>query len=64
GSGNNFIDEIECPSGDFKVSCGDECPEGFCKCPIPEYPGYCCLDCASIAASIRAITNGLRAKNG
>lgn len=48
----------------YKVSCDDECPEGFCKCIIPEYPGYCCLDCAATAASIRAITNELRAKNG
>lgn len=48
----------------FIVSCDDDCPEGFCKCIIPEYPGYCCLDCGSAAASIRSITNELRAKNG
>lgn len=46
------------------VACDDECPEGFCKCIIPEYPGYCCLDCGATAASIRAITNELRGKNG
>jgi hypothetical protein len=48
----------------FSVSCDDECPKGFCKCVIPGYPGYCCLDCAATAASIRSITNELRAKNG
>ena len=48
----------------FTVACGDDCPEGFCKCIIPEYPGYCCLDCSATAASIHAITNQLRGKNG
>ncbi|MBC6436215.1 hypothetical protein FM036_45630 [Nostoc sp. HG1] len=47
----------------FSVSCGD-CPEGFCRCVIPEYPGYCCLDCNATAAKIRTITNELRSKNG
>lgn len=46
----------------YTVACGDECPEGFCKCIIPEYPGYCCLDCNSAAASIRSITNSLRGR--
>ncbi|HYX19070.1 MAG TPA: hypothetical protein VE944_32910 [Nostoc sp.] len=53
----------KCPVN-FTVTCGDGCPEGFCKCVIPEYPGYCCLDCNSTAASIRTITNELRGKNG
>lgn len=48
----------------YEVACGEECPEGFCKCITPEYPGYCCLDCNSTAASIRAITNDLKGKNG
>lgn len=48
----------------YKVSCDDECPEGFCKCVIPEYPGYCCLDCTATAASIRSIINDLRVRNG
>lgn len=48
----------------YTVACDDECPEGFCKCLTPEYPGYCCLNCASTAASIRTITNELRGKNG
>lgn len=52
----------ECPI-EYTVSCDDDCPEGFCKCEIAEYPGYCCLDCNSIARSIRDITNDLRAKN-
>lgn len=47
-----------------QITCGDECPEGFCKCSSPGYPGYCCLDCAATAANIRTITNDLRLKNG
>jgi len=47
----------------FSVACGD-CPEGYSRCLISEYPGYCCLDCSATAASIRAITNELRTKNG
>lgn len=54
-------DAIDC---DWSVQCDDDCPEGTCKCISPIYPGYCCLDCESTAANIRAITNDLRAKNG
>ena len=57
-----FQDQGECPVV-YDVQC-TKCPEGTCECPTPNYPGYCCLDCASTAASIRAITNNLRAKNG
>lgn len=46
----------------FDVQCG-KCPQGFCEYKIPKYPGYCCLDCAYTAASIRFITNVLRSKN-
>jgi hypothetical protein len=53
----------KCPCK-FSVACGGRCPENFCECPILEYPGYCCLDCSATAASIRAITNELRSKNG
>lgn len=49
--GGLFRSNIRCP-GDYKVACGDECPPGMCKCPIPQYPGYCCLDCAQVAARI------------
>lgn len=63
GNGNNLVDTIECPDGGYKVTCGDDCPEGFCKCVTSEYPGYCCLDCNATAAQIRAITNDLRGQN-
>lgn len=46
------------------VVCDDDCPPGTCKCSSPVYPGYCCNDCASTAASIHTITSELRAKNG
>lgn len=52
----------KCPVS-FTVACGDACPPGFCKCPSPGYPGYCCLDCKATAASIHAITNDLNYKN-
>ncbi|QHG15810.1 hypothetical protein [Nostoc sp. ATCC 53789] len=48
----------------YTVACGDGCPEGFCRCTTPGYPGYCCLDCNSTAASIRFITNDLKGRNG
>ncbi|MBN3924004.1 hypothetical protein [Nostoc sp. NMS4] len=59
---NNILLTIPVSECNYQISCGDECPEGFCKCIIPEYPGYCCLDCTAIAASIREITNSLRGK--
>lgn len=64
GTGVDFYDYVAGDDGNYKVSCGDGCPEGFCKCPSPEYPGYCCLDCSAIAGSIHAITNELRGRNG
>jgi hypothetical protein len=57
-----FHDKGECPVN-YTVACG-RCPPGTCECKIDAYPGYCCLDCNSTAASIRTITNELRAKNG
>lgn len=36
----------DCPVS-FTVSCGDECPEGYCKCPTLKYPGYCCCKCSN-----------------
>lgn len=60
-TGQIFTKTGECPI-EYTVICGDECPEGSCKCITPGYPGYCCLDCGSAAASIRAITNSLGRK--
>jgi len=57
-----FQDQGNAPIA-FNVQCG-KCPPGTCECVSPIYPGYCCLDCSATAASIRAITNELRAKNG
>lgn len=50
--------ESTCP--EVYVTCGDECPPGMCKCPSDAYPGYCCLDCSSVAASLRQIANQAR----
>ncbi|MEH2169333.1 MAG: hypothetical protein V7K41_22280 [Nostoc sp.] len=60
--GRIFSKTSECPIK-YTVACGDDCPEGFCKCEISEYPGYCCLNCNATARSIRDITNNLRVKN-
>ena len=57
-----FQDQGNCPVT-YSVQCG-KCPPGKYECYSPIYPGYCCLDCASTAASIRNITNDLKVKNG
>jgi hypothetical protein len=44
----------------YRVGCGDNCPEGFCKCEISEYPGYCCLNCTETAQKINNIANKIR----
>jgi hypothetical protein len=61
-SGNSFVKQGECPIK-YTVACDDGCPEGFCKCSSPEYPGYCCLDCNATANEIRSITQSLKAHN-
>ncbi len=54
-----FADKGKCPIT-FSVACGDECPEGTTKCLKSDYPGYCCLPCAPIAAEIKAIASQIR----
>jgi len=39
----------------FSVQCG-RCPDGYCECSSPVYPGYCCLDCNQVLSEIAAIT--------
>jgi hypothetical protein len=46
----------------YSVVCGDDCPPGHCKCPSPNYPGYCCLPCAQVAGELLAITAIARSK--
>jgi len=64
--GSNFTDKIECPDGNYQVSCDDDCPSGFCKCHSDSYPGYCCNDCNATSASLQNISNQLlkKLKNG
>lgn len=45
GRGATFEKEGACPLT-FTVSCGDECPPGYCKCKILKYPGFCCCKCS------------------
>ncbi|MHC5717633.1 MAG: hypothetical protein ACYTX0_37395, partial [Nostoc sp.] len=40
----------------YKVSCDDNCPEGYCKIDCEAYPGYCCLN----EAEIQSLSNQLR----
>ncbi|OYD98881.1 hypothetical protein [Nostoc sp. 'Peltigera membranacea cyanobiont' 232] len=58
------INGVLYPSDDgrFTVSCDDDCPPGKCKCHSDSYPGYCCNDCASTSAKLKAIGDGLRSK--
>ena len=54
-----FADKGKCPIN-FSVTCGDECPPGTTKCLKSDYPGYCCLPCAPIAAEIKALASQIR----
>jgi hypothetical protein len=56
-----FSDQGNCPVN-FSVNCSN-CPPGTEEHKSPIYPGYCCLDCASIASEIRGITNTVRGFN-
>ncbi|MEH2390047.1 MAG: hypothetical protein V7K14_30640 [Nostoc sp.] len=40
----------------YKVSCDDDCPDGYCKIDCEAYPGYCCLN----EAEIQSLSNQLR----
>lgn len=47
------------------VSCGDDCPPGYCKCTTTNYPGYCCIPCKEIKAQLIASRIAVRSlKNG
>ncbi|MBD2503131.1 hypothetical protein [Anabaena azotica] len=56
-----FQDQGDCPVT-FSVSCGN-CPDGQEEHKTSTYPGYCCMDCASLEAEIRTITNTIRRLN-
>lgn len=48
---------------DFEVICGN-CPPGQCEHKTNAYPGYCCVDCASVATRINNLANKSRCCNG
>jgi hypothetical protein len=49
----------------YSVACGIGCPDGYIKCLKQEYPGYCCVDCASTKSRIDTLTNTVkRLSNG
>ncbi|MGB3208247.1 MAG: hypothetical protein WBB28_24955 [Crinalium sp.] len=44
----------------YEVACGEDCAEGYVKCPKPTYPGYCCLPCKSTANKVNKLGNKLK----
>lgn len=56
--GNTYKDNALCEKS-FTVSCGDECPEGYCKCASTNYPGYCCLPCSEVKSGLLAIARNI-----
>ncbi|WP_414579595.1 hypothetical protein [Anabaena sp. CCY 9402-a] len=46
----------------YKISCGDDCPDGQIKCTHNKYPGYCCIPCQSTASKINNLASKTRAK--
>ncbi len=57
-----FTDSGDCPIS-FKVTCGENCPDGTIKCFKSGYPGFCCVPCGEIKTGIKAITNHVRSLN-
>jgi hypothetical protein len=55
------LDRGTCPVT-FTVSCGN-CPPGTEEHRTNIYPGYCCFDCNSLQAEIRALTNIVKGLN-
>lgn len=41
----------------YNVVCGDNCPEGSCKCKTNTYPYYCCLDCSKVERRLNSLVN-------
>jgi hypothetical protein len=55
---NEFVDAIKCDSN-YQVSCGEECPPGYCKCQCVAYPGYCCLPCNQVKSGLLNVAKNL-----
>ncbi|MHC5729980.1 MAG: hypothetical protein ACYTXY_38870, partial [Nostoc sp.] len=53
---NNILLNVAVSECNYQISCGDECPEGYCKIDCETYPGYCCLN----EAEIKSLSNQLR----
>jgi hypothetical protein len=47
----------------YEVACGQECPDGYMKCPSNQYPGYCCVKCAEIKQGIISAKEAVRRVN-
>ncbi len=61
-SGRIYYDEGDCPCS-YEVTCEQLCPPGTLKCFSTNYPGYCCLPCPPVAASVKDIANTVRQLN-
>lgn len=56
---NHTFKDIGLSPVNYTVACGDDCPDGYCKCHTTKYPGYCCLDCKKVANQINNLTQRL-----
>ena len=44
----------DCPC-EYKVACGNNCPNGYLKCESSSYPGYCCISCNQIKSKVNIL---------
>ncbi|WP_189524856.1 hypothetical protein [Nostoc sp. 'Peltigera membranacea cyanobiont' 232] len=58
----NTLYNIAVSECNYQIACDGNCPEGTCECHSDSYPGYCCNDCASTSAKLKAIGDELRSK--
>lgn len=53
---NNTLFNIPVSQCNYKISCDNDCPNGYCKIDCEQYPGYCCIS----EAKIQNLTNELK----
>jgi hypothetical protein len=53
-----FQDQGNCPL-EAEIICGN-CADGEIECKTTKYPGYCCIPCASTAATINNLASKIR----
>jgi hypothetical protein len=53
-----FQDQGDAPLS-YKIQCGN-CPDGQSEMKINKHPGYCCIDCQSVAQEIAALRYAIK----